>query len=91
MLDLTPIIEFLEKQKCVKFAYLFGSHASGQAGPLSDVDVAVYLDRRVKPWAYRLKLMEKLSKLLKRDDLDLVVLNQAPPLLGYEIIKFGKP
>jgi predicted nucleotidyltransferase len=91
MQDLTPIIEFLEKEKRVKFAYLFGSQASGQAGPLSDMDIAVYLDRRVKPWTYRLILMEKLAKLLKRDDLDLVVLNQAPPLLGQQIIKYGKP
>ncbi len=91
MQDLTPIIELLEKEKRVKFAYLFGSQASGQAGPLSDMDVAVYLDRRVKPRTYRLILMEKLAKLLKRDDLDLVVLNQAPPLLGQQIIKYGKP
>ena len=85
--DLTPI---LEKEKRVKFAYLFGSRARGQAGPLSDTDVAVYLDRRVKPGDYRLKLMEKLAKFLKNDNLDLVVLNQAPPLLRHEIIKYGR-
>ncbi|HHJ07268.1 MAG TPA: nucleotidyltransferase domain-containing protein [Anaerolineae bacterium] len=28
----------------VKFAYLFGSQAAGKAAPLSDVDIAVYLD-----------------------------------------------
>ncbi len=84
--DLTFI---LEKDKRVKFAYLFGSRARGQAGPLSDTDVAVYLDRRVKPGDYRLKLMEKLAKFLKNDNLDLVVLNQAPPLLRHEIIKYG--
>jgi len=85
--DLAPI---LEKDKRVKFAYLFGSRARGQAGPLSDTDVAVYLDRRIKPGDYRLKLMEKLAKFLKSDHLDLVVLNQAPPLLRHEIIKYGR-
>ena len=85
--DLTPI---LEKDKRVKFAYLFGSRARGQAGPLSDTDVAVYLDRRIKHGDYRLKLMEKLAKILKSDQLDLVVLNQAPPLLRHEIIKYGR-
>ena len=39
---------------------------------------------------YRLRLMEKLAKILKSDRLDLVVLNQAPPLLRYEIIKYGR-
>jgi predicted nucleotidyltransferase len=84
---LTPI---LEKDKLVKFAYLFGSRARGQAGPLSDTDVAVYLDRRIKLGNYRLTLMEKLAKILKSDHLDLVVLNQAPPLLRHEIIKYGR-
>jgi predicted nucleotidyltransferase len=85
--DLTPI---LEKDKRVRFAYLFGSRARFQAGPLSDTDIAVYLDRRIKHGDYRLKLMEKLAKILKSDNLDLVILNQAPPLLRYEIIKYGR-
>lgn len=85
--DLAPI---LEKEKRVKFAYLFGSRARGRTGPLSDTDVAVYLDRRIKHGDYRLKLMEELSKILKSDHLDLVVLNQAPPLLRHEIIKYGR-
>lgn len=33
--------------------------------------VAVYLDRRIKPGDYRLKLMEILAKFLKNDHLDL--------------------
>ena len=87
MQDLTPM---LEKEKRVKFAYLFGSRARGQAGPLSDTDIAVYLDGRIKSGDYRLKLMEKLAKFLKNDHLDLVILNQAPPLLRHEIIKYGR-
>ena len=84
------LCSILEKDKRVKFAYLFGSRARAQAGPLSDTDVAVYLDRRINPADYRLKLMEKLAKVLKSDNLDLVVLNQAPPLLRHEIIKCGR-
>lgn len=29
----------------VKFAYVFGSHARGDVGPLSDIDIAVFLGR----------------------------------------------
>lgn len=79
----------MENDKRVRFAYLFGSLARGQAGPLSDTDIAVYLDRRVKFDDYRLKLMEKLAKILEDGNLDLLVLNQAPPLLRHEIIKYG--
>ncbi|MHB9097560.1 MAG: type VII toxin-antitoxin system MntA family adenylyltransferase antitoxin [Syntrophales bacterium] len=89
--DLTPIIDFLEKDRRVKFAYLFGSRARGRAGSLSDTDIAIYLDGRVKPGRYRLKLMDALTKILKTNDLDLVVLNQATPLLRHEVIKYGRP
>ena len=91
MQDLTPIIDLLEKDRRVKFAYLFGSRARGRVGSLSDTDIAVYLDRRVKPGRYRLKLMEALAGALKTNELDLVVLNQATPLLRHEVIKYGRP
>ncbi len=89
MQDLSPIVEFFEKESAVYFAYLFGSQATGKSGPLSDLDIAVYLDRRTDRWKYRLTLMEKLSKLLKRDDVDVVVLNDAPPLLAHEVTRCG--
>jgi len=31
----------------VEFAYLFGSYATGDTGPLSDIDIAVYLKRNL--------------------------------------------
>jgi predicted nucleotidyltransferase len=62
MEDQTPIVEFLKNDENVKPAYLFGSHARGRLGPLSDLDIAVYLDRGVDRWTYRLKFMEKLAK-----------------------------
>jgi predicted nucleotidyltransferase len=73
----------------VKFAYLFGSMASGKAGPLSDLDLAIYLDRRLDSFKYRLQLMERLARLLKSEKFDLVVLNSAPVVLKYEVVKNG--
>jgi uncharacterized protein len=51
------LAELFEREPDVVAAYLFGSQARGEAGPLSDVDLAVWLDdhpepgRRVKPAA----------------------------------------
>lgn len=77
----------------IAFAYLFGSVAKGRSGPLSDVDVAVYLhpagDARSR-FKRRLQLMSKLSKTLKRDDVDVVPLQDAPVDLAFEILKHGK-
>lgn len=38
----------------------------------------------------RLRLMGDLSIILGRDDIDIVVLNEAPPALGYRVIKDGQ-
>jgi predicted nucleotidyltransferase len=41
----------------VRFAYLFGSHARDDAGPLSDLDIAVFLSPEVSAFDFRLQLM----------------------------------
>ncbi len=38
------LMDFFNKQEHVRLAYLFGSAASGKAGKLSDIDIAVLLD-----------------------------------------------
>jgi uncharacterized protein len=80
---------FFATDRMAKFAYLFGSHAIGRTTPLSDVDVAVYPDKRVNAFEYRLSRMEALSRIVKTDRVDVVLLNDAPPLLKYEIIRNG--
>ncbi|MDY6849758.1 MAG: nucleotidyltransferase domain-containing protein [Geoalkalibacter sp.] len=74
----------------VRFAYLFGSHARDDAGPLSDLDVAVFLSPEVSAFDFRLQLMETLARALGTDHLDLVTLNDAPPVLKYEVIRHGR-
>lgn len=81
--------EFFARQPAVKFAYLFGSVAKGKAGPLSDLDLAVYLDGRLDFFKHRLGLREALAKALKTENFDLVVLNKAPLVLKHEIVKNG--
>jgi hypothetical protein len=73
----------------VKFAYIFGSRARGDAGCSSDVDVAVFLDHRVSSFEWRLRLMERLAKVLGSEHFDLVILNEASPVLKYEVIREG--
>ncbi len=84
---------FLSKQKQVKLAYLFGSVAEGKEGKLSDVDIAVFLDESLSKkqrFHLQLKLMCELTSILKTDKVDLTVMNNAPLLLKYNIIKHGK-
>lgn len=73
----------------VRFAYLFGSLARGTAGPLSDIDIAVYLDPSVNAFDQRLRLIDLLSTAARTERIDVVVLNSASPLLKFTAIKEG--
>ena len=82
---LEPRAEILE-------AYLFGSHARGNAHRQSDVDVAVYVDEaRIEagPFGYRADLTTDLMAALGTNEIDVVVLNTAPPLLYHRVLRDG--
>ena len=88
------VVEFLDKQERVKLAYLFGSVAEGNVGELSDVDLAVFLDESLNKkerFSLQLKLISELTSILKNDRIDLIVMNNAPISLNYEIIKANHP
>lgn len=86
---LSKVRKFLESRDDVGFAYLFGSMAENTAGPLSDIDTAVYLKATEDLFRKRLLLMEELGVLLGTEKLDLIVLNEAPIVLKNEIIRNG--
>ncbi|HWQ14772.1 MAG TPA: nucleotidyltransferase domain-containing protein [Roseiflexaceae bacterium] len=74
----------------VLVAYLFGSRAEGRAHGRSDVDVAVLFPRELpkeERWRWQLELIGRLTDAYRTDDVDLVILNDAPPLLRYEVIR----
>jgi predicted nucleotidyltransferase len=83
----------LAKRREIQAAYIFGSVATGRARPGSDVDVAVLVDRRVRPsqmLKYRLRLMADLGSALRRSDVEVVILNDASPLLAHRVLSRGK-
>ena len=86
------IARLLEPRPEVLEAYLFGSHAHGAAQPHSDVDVAVYVDEaKVKEstFGYRAQLTTEIIASLHNNDVDLLILNDAPPLLYYHVLRDG--
>lgn len=86
------LAEALDREEVVA-AWLFGSRAGGTAGPLSDIDVAV--------WAYpdlpaealsdlRLELAAAAAEALGTGETDVVLLNSAPPLLRHRVMRDGQ-
>lgn len=92
-LKLEKLRAIFRKYPTVKLAYLFGSAASGQMGPLSDFDFAVFFDPFEKVGSFRrsLSFSSELSSELSTDAIDIVILNNAESTeLKYEIIANGK-
>lgn len=86
--------DFLSGVESVKLAYLFGSTArGGESNCLSDIDIAVLFDNALlRKEAFdppQVELISELTCLLKTDNVDLVVLNDSPLLLTYNIIREG--
>ncbi|RPJ11074.1 MAG: nucleotidyltransferase domain-containing protein [Deltaproteobacteria bacterium] len=77
---------YLRSHPGVFFAYLFGGLARGERRPLSDVDIAVYLAGSVTA-DVKLDIMGKLIDILGTDEIDLVILNTAPPLLAMNVLR----
>lgn len=78
----------------IKSVYLFGSRATGKAVKNSDYDFAILIDEDLskgKRFDLRLRLMAEISKALKTDAVDVVILNDLASLFfKYAIIKEGK-
>lgn len=75
----------LESDERVCFAYLFGSVAQGTARPGSDVDIAV-LTRPRGTLLDDARLQDELAAALGREDVDLLVLDDAPLWLRYRVV-----
>ena len=78
--------EYLRSHPKVVFAYLFGGLARGERRPLSDVDIAVYL-AGIATAEVKLDILGKLIDILGTDEIDLVILNTAPPLLAMNVLR----
>jgi predicted nucleotidyltransferase len=70
------------------FAYLFGGMVKNRPSPLGDVDIAVYV-KDIKKLDY-LEMFGKIADILGTDEIDLVILNNAPLSLTGRILQGRK-
>ena len=90
---LSKIQKFFKKKKGINLVYLYGSKAKNKQKLGSDIDLGVLLNSSVSEEEYsqiRLNLTTQLMNLLNFDKIDLVILNQSPPLLCYQAVLKGK-
>lgn len=77
-----------------ELVYLFGSQAGGKPWAESDVDLAVLLGSEMAKEQHgqlRVQLISELMSVFQSNAVDVVILNDAPPLLTYEgVIRSGR-
>lgn len=93
LLRLQKFVDAIDFSGQIIALYLFGSYAADRPTPLSDIDLAVLFDKSAEHEIYlpeRLRLMGEMSTVLGTDRIELIVLNEAPPALGYRVIRDGE-
>lgn len=92
-LNLENFKKIFELYPKIKLVYFFGSKAVGNSGPLSDYDLAFYVEEKNKNKIsdLRFELMDKISNELGANKVDIIMLNTTEaPELKYNIIKEGR-
>ena len=79
--------KFFKDNSEIILAFVYGSYASKRTSPSSDVDIGI-LFKTAPPMDTINDITEVLSSILTRE-VDLVILNQASPILKMQILKNG--
>jgi predicted nucleotidyltransferase len=94
VIDRIPeLINRISKDKEIVALFSFGSMALGDLKPLSDLDFGMLVSRtldRKKRFEKHLDLIGVFNESFKTDEVDLVLMNDAPMRYSYNIIKSGK-
>jgi predicted nucleotidyltransferase len=89
--DLIPkALTYLQSMPDILFAYLFGGFGRGKRHPLSDVDIAVYLQEPGDLEKKKMEILGAMIDILQTDEIDLVVLNGASLPLRMRILESKK-
>lgn len=86
--------QYFQNHPEIEVAYIFGSTAQGKINVLSDIDIAIILDsqqvnEKLYRYGYKAEILTDLIKLLKTNNVDLVILNEANSLLRHRVLYFG--
>lgn len=83
------LTSYFRNRDDVLLVILFGSHGTPNEHEMSDIDIAILLDKQL-PLFEELKLSAEVSVVLERDDVDLVMLRDAPVNIAHRVLSTGK-
>lgn len=87
---LEELRRFFRREPRIVVGYLFGSYSRGNEGPLSDVDIALVLERQIS-LDEEASLISEITVVLGTDEIDVVFLKETfPPRLAFNVISDGQ-
>lgn len=84
------VLEALHTFPMIILVYLFGSQASGNAGPISDIDLGILVDHHQDSLELQTGLAHEIVRRIGTDRVDVVLLNRAPIELAFTVISAGQ-
>jgi len=81
--------EIVKELPAISLVYLFGSRVEGTVGPLSDCDIAIFVEFSAPAETIRSQFQHALETVLHPIPVDVVLLRQAPIELAYAVIAQG--
>lgn len=87
------IIQVVETDSDVSALFAFGSLAAGTLKPMSDMDFGILLNDRLdkeQRFAKHIELIGVFNSTFRTDEIDLIVMNDAPIPMTFQILKTGK-
>lgn len=90
-MDKKTLIDALQADINICGAILFGSEAKGIANQESDIDIALLYNPGRKPSAWDLMQFQQTLTDLMKQQVDIVVLNEASPIIAMQALKNGIP
>lgn len=87
------LINQISQVKEIVALYTFGSLSSGELNPLSDLDFGVLVSNKLgqdERFDKHLELIGLFNKVFETDEIDLILMNDAPMRFSYNIIRSGK-
>lgn len=95
MLDTSALTDIFREYPYIAAAYLFGSHAKGTAGPMSDVDIALLLNddapRGIELIHEEGRIADRIQRILGlKAEVDVIALNGKNLVFQHNVLRTGK-
>lgn len=90
---ISDLVKAVVSDKDIVALFAFGSLASNALKPLSDLDFGIFISSRMdkmQRFDKHIELIGLFTDHLRTDEIDLIVMNDAPPRIAFQIFKTGQ-